>query len=261
MAFEVAAQAYGRFMGRYSAPLAVVLADACGVPASDGARPSLVRALDVGCGTGALTRVLVDRLGAGAVRACDPSEAFVAAMRAGFPELDVQRAPAESLPYGDALFDWTLASLVVHFMADPVAGLAQMARVTAPRGIVAATVWDHGRDGGPLSVFWAAARDVLPEVADESGLAGVREGQLVGLFASAGMAGAVQSRLAVEVVHPSFEEWWEPYTLGVGPAGDLVQRLSEGERTALQDRCRALLPPAPFTIGAAAWTATWTQQT
>ena len=174
--------------------------------------------------------MLVDRLGAGAVRACDPSEAFVAAMRSRFAGLDVRRAPAESLPYDDAVFEWTLASLVVHFMTDPVAGLAEMARVTAAGGTVAATVWDYGRDGGPLSVFWAAARDLDPDVADESGLAGVREGQLVSLFASAGMAGAEQSLLSVEVVHPSFEEWWEPYMLGVGPAGDLVQSLSEHDR-------------------------------
>ena len=256
MAFEVPAHAYGRFMGRYSEPLAVVLADACAVPTSDGSASGL-RAVDVGCGAGALTQVLVDRLGVDAVNACDPSEAFVAAMRARFPGLDVRRAPAESLPYDDAAFDWTLASLVVHFMTDPVAGLSEMARVTAAGGTVAATVWDYDDEGSPLSVFWAAARDLDPDVEDEAEFAGVHEGQLVSLFASAGMDGAEQSRLSVEVVHPSFQDWWEPYTLGVGPAGDLVQGLSEHDRAALQDRCRALLPPAPFTIGAAAWTATW----
>src|SRR5215831_9193192 len=101
MGFEVPAQAYRRFMGRYSEPLAVVFADACSVPAN-GAHGLL--ALDVGCGTGALTQVLVERLGADSVRACDTSESFVAAVRARFAGVDVRTAAAESLPYGDASF-------------------------------------------------------------------------------------------------------------------------------------------------------------
>jgi SAM-dependent methyltransferase len=254
--FEVTAQAYRRFMGRYSEPLAVVFADACSVP-TDGS--SGLRALDVGCGTGALTRVLVDRLGVDAVGACDPSESFVAAVRSRFPGLDVRAASAEALPYDDSAFERTLAGLVVHFMADPVAGLAEMARVTVPGGVVGATVWDFETGAGPLDVFWRAARTLDPDVRDESGLAGVRAGQLLALFESAGMAGAVPSALSVDVVHPSFEEWWEPFTLGVGPAGDLVQRLSDGDRQALRARCREMLPPAPFTVSAGAWTVTWSK--
>jgi len=256
MGFEVPAQAYRRFMGRYSEPLAVVFAEACDVPAVGA--PGL-RSLDVGCGTGALTQVLVERLGVEAVGACDPSESFVAAVRSRFPGLDVRRATAESLPYDDASFDRTLAGLVVHFMADPVAGLADMARVTAPGGVVGATVWDYETAAGPLSVFWRAARILDPDVDDESGLAGVRKGQLPALFESAGMDGAVPSLLSVDVVHPSFEEWWEPFTLGVGPAGDFVQRLSDDDRRTLQARCRELLPPAPFTVAAGAWTVVWTK--
>jgi SAM-dependent methyltransferase len=256
MGFEVPAQAYRRFMGRYSEPLAVVFADACGVPENGGHG---LRALDVGCGTGALTQVLVERLGVDAVRACDPSESFVAAARSRLPGLDVRAAAAESLPYDDGSFDRTLAGLVVHFMADPVAGLAEMARVTAVGGVVGATVWDYETGAGPLSVFWRAARTLDPDVDDESGLAGVRKGQLHALFESAGMVGAVASLLSVDVVHPTFEEWWEPFTLGVGPAGDFVQGLSDSDRQELLVRCRALLPAAPFTVAAGAWTVVWSK--
>jgi trans-aconitate methyltransferase len=249
MSFEVAAQAYGRFMGRYSEPLARELADLVGVAAPQ-------RALDVGCGTGALTTVLVDRLGAGAVQACDPSDSFVAAMHDRFPAVDVRNATAEALPYGDGSFDRTLAALVVHFMTDPPAGLAEMARVTADGGMVAATVWDDA-GGSPLSLFWQAVRDLDPGAKDESGFAGVHEGELRSLFEAAGMTGAVQHRLSVDVEHPTFEYWWEPYTLGVGPAGDYVARLSDAARVALQARCRELLPAPPFTLHASAWTVTW----
>jgi ubiquinone/menaquinone biosynthesis C-methylase UbiE len=90
------------------------------------------RALDVGCGPGALTAELVSRLGAVAVAAVDPSEPFVAAARERHPGVQVLRASAEHLPFPDRTFDASLAQLVVHFMSDPVAGLAEMARVTRP---------------------------------------------------------------------------------------------------------------------------------
>src|SRR6187551_1578775 len=151
MTFDVAAEAYDRFMGRYSVLLAPQLADLGGV------RPGQ-RVLDVGCGPGSLTGELVRRVGGDAVAAVDPSEPFVAAAKARHPAVDVRRASAEHLPFEDGVFDAALAQLVVHFMADPVAGLREMARVTRPGGIAAACVWDHGGGRGPLSPFWRAAR-------------------------------------------------------------------------------------------------------
>jgi SAM-dependent methyltransferase len=170
MSFDVAADAYDRFMGRYSSLLSPQLADLAGIRAGQ-------RVLDVGCGPGALTAELVRRLDPGAVSAVDPSEPFVAAARTRHPGVDVQRAPAESLPFPDRRFDATLAQLVVHFMTDPVAGLAEMARVTRRR-VVAACVWDHAGGQGPLSLFWDAARAFDPGVTDESDLAGARAGHL-----------------------------------------------------------------------------------
>ncbi|MGZ4603136.1 MAG: class I SAM-dependent methyltransferase [Kineosporiaceae bacterium] len=248
MSFDVTAQAYGRFMGRFSQPLAPRFADFAGVRRG-------LSALDVGCGTGALTDVLVDRLGAAAVCAIDPSPSFVIAARGRFPGLDIREGRAEDLPFADAAVDLALAQLVVHFMADPVAGLAEMARVTRPGGVVAATVWDHASGRGPLGAFWAAARSVTPDVADESHLPGVREGDLEDLFARAGLPDADGAGLTVEVRHASFEDWWQPFTLGVGPAGAHVASLSEADRDRLRDRCRAALPQGPFTTRAVAWAA------
>ena len=123
MSFAVAADAYDRFMGRFSVPLATVFADFAGVAPGQ-------RALDVGCGTGAMTAELIGRVGSDRIAGVEPSPTFFASMRERFPGVDVRQAPAERIPFDDAEFDITVAELVVHFMADPVAGLREMARVT-----------------------------------------------------------------------------------------------------------------------------------
>src|SRR4029079_11284314 len=178
--FAVPADAYDRFMGRYSGPLAAPFTDLVNVEAGQ-------RVLDVGCGPGALTAELVTRLGAGAVAAVDPSESFVAAARERQPGVDVRLAAAEQLPFGDDEFDAALAQLVVHFMSDPVAGLREMRRVTRPGGVVAACVWDHAGGRGPLSPLWEAAHALDPNVRDESELPGARHGDLKRLFEAAGL--------------------------------------------------------------------------
>jgi SAM-dependent methyltransferase len=244
MGFDVGADAYGRFMGRYSEPLAAGFVGLLGGGAGR-------RVLDVGCGPGALTAELLKEFEA--VSAADPSESFVVAARARFPQLDVRRAAAETLPFDDDTFDVAAAQLVVNFMADPVAGLTEMARVTRPNGLVAASVWDHAGGKGPLSVFWHAAHDVDPHVKDESGLAGAREGQLAELFDQAGLHDVESGVLTVHVKLATFDDWWQPFTFGVGPAGAYVLELSDEERQKLQDRCAELLPRPPFEIAASAW--------
>jgi SAM-dependent methyltransferase len=245
--FDVTAEAYDRFMGRFSEPLAVRFADLAGVQPGQ-------RALDVGCGPGALTAQLVERLGADAVTAVDPSPQFVAAAGERFPDVDVRTGTAEHLPFDNDTFDLALAQLVVHFMSDPVAGLREMARVTRPGGTVAACVWDHAGGTGPLTVFWRAARDLDGVARDESDLPGAREGHLEALFAQAGLREIEGTALAVTVPFATFDDWWQPFTLGVGPAGAYVAGLDDPDREALESRCEQLLPPAPFELTASAWT-------
>ncbi len=235
-------------MGRYSVPLAPRFADLASVAAGQ-------RVVDVGCGPGALTTELVVRVGAAAVAAVDPSESFVAAAQERHPTVEVHRAAAEQLPFEDDVFDAAVAQLVVHFMADPIAGLREMARVTRPDGVVAACVWDHQGGSGPLSLFWRAVHDLDASFAGEAGLAGAGDGQLVRLFREAGLRQVEQHLLWVAVEHESFEEWWEPFTLGVGPAGAYVAGLDAAGRARLREQCHRLAPAAPFVVEAAAWAA------
>jgi SAM-dependent methyltransferase len=246
MTFDVAADAYDRFMGRYSRLLSPQMADLAGVTEGQ-------RVLDVGCGPGALTTELVRRAGAESVAAVDPSESFVVAARSRFPGVDVRRSSAERLPFEDGSFDSALAQLVVHFMADPVVGLREMRRVTRPGGVVAACVWDHAGGRGPLSLFWRAAHDVDPAAADESQLAGTRKGQLGELFDSAGTREIELSTVWARLEHATFEEWWEPHTGGVGPVGAYLAGLDPETRHQIRQRCRELLPPPPFAIESIAW--------
>ena len=245
VSFAVAGSAYDRFMGRYSTPLAVPFADFAGVVSGQ-------HVLDVGSGPGALTAELVSRVGPSAVSAVDPSEPFVEVLRERQPEIAVQQATAEELPFPDETFDAVLAQLVVHFMDDPIAGLREMSRVAREGGVVAACVWDYGGQSGPLGPFWKIARELDSNAADESERAGTAEGDLTRLFHAAGLDATEEGVLPVEVHHPTFEDWWEPYTLGVGPAGDYVASLDDDRRERLRALCEERLP-APFVLSARAW--------
>jgi SAM-dependent methyltransferase len=248
VSFDVSADAYKQFMGRYSEPLAAQFADLAGIR---GGR----RVLDVGCGPGALTAELVSRVGPDGVSAVDPSTSFAAAVRERLPGVDVRLSRAEQLPFPDGSFDSALAQLVVHFMTDPVAGVREMGRVTRPGGVVAACVWDHAGRRGPVSAFWSAARELDPGADDESGLAGAREGHLAELFAQAGLDGIQATTLTVSARYAGFEQWWEPFTLGVGPAGAYAASLTPDRRAALREQCRRLLPAGPVEVTATAWAA------
>lgn len=248
MTFFVDAGHYDRFMGRFSEPLSVQFAEWVG--GGDGQR-----ALDVGCGPGALTKQLVQRLGAAAVTAVDPSPNFVAAAQERFPGVDVRESVAEDLPFDDDVFDLTVSQLVVHFMTDPVAGLAEMGRVTRPGGIVAACVWDLAGGLNPLAPFWRGVRELDPAAQTEEERPGTRKGHLAELVAGAGLGAVESDDLTVRVQFQTFAEWWEPFTLGVGPVGAYLGSLSKDGVATLRSRCEELLGRGPFEISGRAWCA------
>ena len=205
--FRASADAYDRHVGRYGAPLASALIAFAGV------EPGM-RALDVGCGPGALTAVLAERLGTASVSGADPSEPFVNACRARLPGVELVVAPAEALPFANGAFDATLSQLVVNFIHDPHAGVWEMMRVTRPGGVVASCVWDYAGEMTLLRAFWDAARDVDPEragAADEGVvMRWCGDGELGELWRSAGLRDVRFGSLVVRASYADFEDLWSP---------------------------------------------------
>jgi ubiquinone/menaquinone biosynthesis C-methylase UbiE len=245
--FTTAAGNYDRHIGRYGPVLAPELIAAADV------RPG-EHVLDVGCGPGALTAVLL-KLGA-VVTAVDPSEPFVTACTERNPAAEVRQAAAEDLPFEADRFDAALAQLVVNFMQDAPAGLAEMARVTRPGGVVAACMWDIPGGGMTmLSTFWRAVRTVDPGTEGETARVGVREGQIAELLEGAGLEDVRSGTLATSAHYEGFDDFWEPFTFAVGPAGSYLRKLPADGQAAVRSECFALLgePGGPFDLDARAW--------
>jgi SAM-dependent methyltransferase len=218
-----------------------------------------MRALDVGCDTGALTTVLADRLGTDRVTGVDPFPAFVNACLARLPGVEVALAGAERLPFEDGAFDVVLSQLVVNFMRDPVKGVREMERVARPGGIVASCVWDYAGEMMLLRAYWDAARDVAPEAAAASDEGTVMrwcgEGELAELWQAAGLRDVRFQPLIVRARYSNFEDLWSPFPRGVAPSGVFCKTLSDQDRAALHDAYRRRLGVGdqPFELTARAW--------
>ena len=252
MTFDVPAEAYDRFVGRYSYGLCSELADAAGVGAG-------ATVLDVGAGTGVGTRRLVELVGAERTAAVEPTEPFAEALRARLPGADVRLAAAESLPFEDGAFDASFAQLVVNFMGDPAAGVGEMRRVTRPGGAVAACVWDYPGEMTLLRAFWDVAAELDPEgvreVDERTQMPFARQGELAGLWRQAGLEEVEDGEITVAAEYESFDDLWEPFAVGVGPAGRYAASLEPGPQKALEDEYhrRLSVPDGAFRLEARAW--------
>ena len=250
--FLASAAAYDRHVGRYGRQLAEALIDFAGVERG-------MRVLDVGCGPGALTAVLAERVGAAHVAGADPSAPFAEACRARVPDAEIVVAPAEELPFPSDTFDAALSQLVVNFMNDARAGVSEMARVTRRGGVVGSCVWDYAGEMTLLRAFWDAAREVEPErgaAADEGAvMRWCREGELAQLWAAAGLVDVRERALVVRAAYDSFDDLWAPFPSGVAPSGAFTQSLDDAARGALREEYRRRLGvgDGPFELTARAW--------
>lgn len=246
--FGVAGSTYDRFMGRYSAPLAVEFSDAAGV------RPGQT-AVDVGCGPGALTSELVARLGASAVSACDPSPTFIDDCRRRSPGVQVEAGRAEQIPFDSGRFDHAMAQLVLHFVSEPDRAAAEMMRVARGGGTVSACVWDFAEEMEMLRCFWDAALEVDPDAPDEARtLRFGRLGEITELFEAAGLDAVDETTLRVHSTYEGFEELWQGFLAGVGPAGAFCVSLDEVGRGRLREAMYRRLgsPTGSFSLSAVA---------
>jgi SAM-dependent methyltransferase len=243
--FRVGGDAYDDFMGRYATVLAPLFADFAGVASG-------ARALDVGAGTGALTAELLAR--GATVVAVDPSPEFVAVLRERFPGTEVHETGAESLPFAENDFDLALAQLVVAFVSDAPAAVAEMARVARR---VAACMW------GVAEVDMFAAIDRTAEVVSGPSLAEPRRyrtaQELRGLLAPLGDVESAE--LDVSAGYRDFEEFWNALDHGVGPAGQWVASLEADTRERAHEELFRQLgsPSGPFELEARAFAAAATR--
>ncbi len=249
MTFDVSADTYDRHVGRYGPTLSAAHVEVAGVEPGQ-------RALDVGCGPGPLTRVLAAVVGAGSVAAVDPSPSFVEACRERVPNADVRLGEAEALPFVEGEFDVALSQLVVNHMADPEAGAGEMRRVVRPGGTVSSCVWDYADGMEMLRAFFDAALEVDTEAPDEGRLMRFcREGELGELWAKIGLTDVETGALWTAGEYASFDDYWEPFTLGVGPSGAYCASLDPQQRAAVREACFRRLgsPAGAFTLRARAW--------
>lgn len=244
--FDVSDAAYDNFMGRYSQRLAPLFADFAGVQEGQ-------RVLDVGAGTGALT-VELGRRGVQAA-AVDPSPSFAASLARRLPDVEVQHGSAEDLPWPDDSFDAALAQLVLTFMNDAPRGVAEMRRVVRPGGVVAACMWD--RDGMEML---AAVHRIQRAFAESGETTEARtmyrsREEIIGLFDVEGFTGVRTELLEVDAHYAGFDELWDTFGGGVGPAGVWLRKLSEERRAAARDELYRQLgePAGGFTLGGRAW--------
>jgi SAM-dependent methyltransferase len=251
VAFEGTDQAYDGFMGRFSRRLAPLFADFAGIWEG-------MEVIDVGCGPGALTGELVTRTGEARVAAADPTEQFVASCHSRFPGVAVVQASAESLPFAGGRFDAALAQLVVSFMEDADAGIAEMARVARPGSVVATCMWLAGENMDLLRALDVAARAAAPgHPANERVRRYRTEAEGHELFERAGLDAVETSILEVTASYDGPDDFAGPILAGSGPIAPLVAELDEEGRRAFRAALLGAVgdPDGPFTLTGRAWAA------
>jgi ubiquinone/menaquinone biosynthesis C-methylase UbiE len=247
-----AVDAYDRHVGRYGPELAREMVRASAVRAGQ-------RALDVGCGTGALTIALAEVLGGGSVAGIDPSERFVATCHARVPGADVRVGTGEELPWGDAEFDVVLAQLVVDGMNDARRGAAEMRRVARPGGVLSACIWDFEGGMTLLRAVWDAAVEVDAELARSFGEDRrnpfSRPHELEELWRTTGLERVELGQLEAGAGYTDFDDLWYPFANGVGNLGRFHEALDEPRRERFKRGAAERLgsPSGRFRLTATAW--------
>ncbi len=247
-------QAYENFMGRWSRRLAEKFLGWMAIP------PGKIW-LDLGCGTGAMTRLILEGYQPKEIYAIDASEGFLAHARQTIrdPRVHFSLGLAQSLTLEAQSIDVAVSGLMLNFVPEPKAVLSELLKVTRPGGAIGIFVWDYARGMQMLRTFFDAAIALNPaahEVDEGERFWVCREGNLEALVREAGLQQVEAASIEINTVFASFEDYWQPFLGGVGPAPAYTLSLNPAERQALQDRLRQTLPTADdgsITLTAAAW--------
>lgn len=249
------AEAYERFMGRWSRLVAPLLVDFTDLP--DGGR-----VLDVGSGTGSLASAIAEHKVRARVLGIDPSKEYVAYAnsRNPFPDrVSFQVGDAQRLDFPDASFDAGLSLLVLNFIPDPKKALLEVRRITKAGGKISAAVWDYGAGMRMLRTFWDAAVsiDAGAERLDEKGMPLCQAGELSDLWRLGGLENIREQPIDITMRFKSFVDYWDAFLLGQGPAGLYVGRLDRDKLQALRSEVKRRLSlsveNAPFVLTARVW--------
>jgi SAM-dependent methyltransferase len=234
------AAGYEGYVGRWSRRVAHAFIEWLGIPAGR-------RWVDVGCGTGAVTETILKLADPASVIGVDPSEAFVAFARSQVtdPRASFAVGDGAALPVSDADADVAVSGLVLNFVPDPVAMLADMRRVVAPRGAVAIYVWDYADGMEIMRHFWDAAIDQDPAVGARSETLkfGIWKPEpLRDAFSRAGLTHIDVQPIDIPTVFRDFDDYWRPFLMATAPAPRHVMSLSDEDREDLRRRLESRLP-------------------
>ena len=235
--------AYEAIMGRWSSPAAQVALEWLALP------PGLAW-LDVGCGTGALTRAILDMANPREVLGVDPSPEFLALAAKQLPQERIRFAAgnAHSLPADDGIFDVIISGLMLSFVQDPQTAIIEMARVVRQGGTVCSYIWDVEDERQFTRPFWKAAMAVDPAISalDPRTLFTVRSTEgLAAIWQAAGLHDIMVDTISIPTVFRDFDDYWQPCLLdGTTPIQKYARSLGSEEQAVLREQLRAILPTA-----------------
>jgi SAM-dependent methyltransferase len=250
-----AGDSYEAYMGRWSRKVALRFLDWLGAPSG-------CDWLDVGCGTGALSGAVLTECEPRSLVSIDPSEAFIAAARARLPDprAAFRVGDAQALPVEDGSRDVIVSALVFNFLPDRAKALAEARRVARRGGVIGFYVWDYPGGGVEfMRAFWTAAVALNPaaaELSEDRRFAFCTPDNLARLVSDAGLRGVKVTAIEVPTAFQDFDDFWQPFTLGTGPAPGYCMALAPEARQQLREKLRRRLAPStesPISLTARAW--------
>ena len=229
--------AYERFMGRWSRAVGPVFLDWV-APAAN------ARWLEVGCGTGIFTELVLDRCQPRVLHAVDPAEATIEHLTAQSiaRRAVLQLGDALALPFENGTFDIVVSALVLTFIPDIPRALSEMRRVAVPSAIIAGYVWDFSRELSPSGPLRRAMRNIGIQVPDLAGSSDSTESRLSALFREAGFERVATRSIEVSQVYADFDDFWQAQTTKYSPTTNAISALSDDDRAELKEAVLRELP-------------------